>query len=189
MGHWYFADLATVGERRDVNAFNRIALTLPVLSDYVIARNGKPVTSVMFEDMVFEKPGPWGKHWWISRYRFQTKIIEPVFDMVQDVSKRFPGLSFRLDWDFEHEEFGTRLVRGGRVESHEYDAESRREALHRELTGAADDDDEEVCWEIDDRVVQEFSDRFDKLWRPKIYRALYSRRRRGEVRSGRSGNR
>jgi hypothetical protein len=189
MANWYFVDLAVIGVKKDVNAFNRIALSLPVLSDYVITRNGKPITSVMFEDMVFEKPEPWGKHWWSSWYRFQTRDLEPVFDMMQDVSKRYSGLCFRLDWDFEHEEFGTRLVRGGRVESHEYDAESRREALYKELTSATDGDDEGVDWEIDTRVAQEFSGRFDKLWRPKIYRTLYSRRRRGEVRSERSGDR
>jgi hypothetical protein len=189
MGNWYFIDLGVIGAKKNVNAFNRIAASLPVLSDYISARNGKPITSVMFEDMVFEKPEPWAKHWWRSWYRFQTRVLEPVFEMVQDASKQYPGLCFRLDWDYEHEEFGTRLVRGGRVESYEYDAESRREALYQELTSVTDGDDEEICWEIDARVAQEFSDRFDKLWRPKIYHTLYSRRRRGEVRSENSGKR
>jgi hypothetical protein len=143
----------------------------------------------MFEDMVFEKPEPWGRHWWSSWYRFQTRVLEPVFDMLQEASKRYPGLGFRLDWDFEHAEFGTRLVRGGRAQSHEYDAEARREALYQEMTSVMNGDDEEVCWEIDAKVVREFRDRFDKLWRPKIYRTLYSRRRSGEACSERSGNR
>lgn len=92
MSQWYFVDLSPVGVRKEVNAFNAIALKLPVLSDYVVSRRGKPITSVMFEDMVFEKPQPWGTNWSSSTFRFQTKIVEPAIEMVQDVSKRLPGL-------------------------------------------------------------------------------------------------
>ena len=178
MAHWYFVDLVMIGDRKDINAFNRIALQLPVLSDYVIDRNGKPVTFVMYEDMVFEKPRLWRKYWWCSGYRFQTRVAEPAVEMVRDVSKRFPGLCFRLDWDFEHEEFGTHFIRRGRIESHEFDAESRREDLFQELTGGAEDYDEDVFWEIDGKVAQEFADRFEKLWQPKIYRILDAQRHR-----------
>lgn len=53
MSQRYFVDLSPVGVRKEVNAFNAIALKLPVLSDYVVSRRGKPVTSVMFEEGVF----------------------------------------------------------------------------------------------------------------------------------------
>lgn len=175
MGNWYYAGLAAIGERRDVTAFRRVALKLPVLADYVVSRKGKPVTSVMFEDMVVEKPEPWGRHWRCGWYRFQTSDIEPVIETVREASLTYPRLCFRLDWNLEYEEFGTRLVRRGKATFHEFDASARREALYLELSDA--DGEEGVDdWEIDSRVSEEYRQRFDKLWRPRVYRILYSQR-------------
>jgi hypothetical protein len=86
MSTWNLISLAVIGDKKDVSAFHRVALHLPFLSHYVIERNGKPVRYAMFEDMIFEKPWLWCKHWWRSCYHFTIRDVEPAVEMVQDVS-------------------------------------------------------------------------------------------------------
>lgn len=86
MGTWNFVSLNIIGDKKDVSAFNRVALKLPVLSNYVIERNGKPVTQAMYEDMIFEKPQRWCKHWWHSWYHFSTRITESAVGNKRDAS-------------------------------------------------------------------------------------------------------
>jgi hypothetical protein len=174
MSHWYFAHLAVTGNRKDVNAFNRIALRLPVLSDYVTSRNGRPVTQVLYEDMVFETPLRWGQHWWRSWYLFQTRDIVPATEMVRGVSREYSGLCFQLDWDFEHEEFGSHFFRRGRDDSCKFDGQALRERIVQQLSRGKEDDNEEV----DDRFCEEVDRRLGSLWRKKTYDILRSQNHR-----------
>jgi hypothetical protein len=132
----------------------------------------------MFEDMIFEKPRRWGHDWWGSSYLFDTKDTQPVVQMVRDVSMSWPTLCFRLDWSCEQEEFSTHFIRNGRLEGHRFDVADRREELFQALTGGTEDCSADVDWQIDHTVSAECSARFEKLWRAKVYRILYSQRRR-----------
>lgn len=179
MAVWSFLDLAVIGDKKDVNAFDRVAMQLPVLSDYVIEKKGRPVTTVMFEDMVSEKPRRWRNYWWRSEYHFQTKNEKPAVAIIRRVSNRFPYLCFWLDCDCEHEEFRTHFIRNGRIESHKLDARQRIDDLYQRLTNGAEDCDlDDVDSQIDETVVQEMAARFKRLWQPKIHRILDARRRR-----------
>jgi hypothetical protein len=185
MSTWNFISLAVIGVKKDVSAFNRVALQLPVLSQYVIERNGKPVRSAMFEDMIFEKPWRWCKHWWRSCYHFMIRDVEPAVEMVQDVSKRHLNLCFRLDWNCEHEQYRTHLIRRGRVEYRDFDGGERRLDLLEELTGGAEDYGDEVEWEIDMIVTSEFERQFEKLWHRRTYKILYDQLHRKSKKRGR----
>lgn len=174
MGTWNYVSLAVIGEKKEVNAFNRIALTLPVLCDYVTKRRGKPVSSAMYEDMVFHQPSRWGTSWWWTRYSFSLNASEPV-EMVRHASKMFPQLCFRLDWDVEHEEFGTLLARKGRIQgSYRIDADALRDLLFNTMPWGEDDDENDVHLEIDCLLAEAFGNRFDQLWSFRICRILNS---------------
>jgi len=178
MGTWSFVSLTVIGDKKDVSAFDRVALQLPVLSDYVIERDGKPITWAIFEDMIFENPRRWCKHWWHSCYHFSTRVPESAIEMVQDVSKKYTSLCFQVDSNCEHEELRSNFIRRGRVEYQDYNAAQRREALFKELTCGVDDGNDEVDWEIDAIVSDEFKARCKRLWHRRIYRVLYAQRRR-----------
>jgi len=177
MATWTGVSLTVIGEKKAVSAFDRGALQLPVLSEYVTERDGKPITWAIFEDMIVEKPSRWCRYWWCSGYHFMTKDPQPTIEMVQDVSSNHLNLCFQLDWDCEHEEFRTHFVRRGRLESKAFDAKRRRHKLFEELTDGSDGDDA-VDWEINAIVSREFSETCRRLWHSRIYGILYSQRRR-----------
>jgi hypothetical protein len=207
MGTVCFLHLAvTGGTKLEVDAFDRIALSLPVLSEYVIERDGKPIDYAMYEDMVFEPPRRWGRHWWRSRYDFNMIEPRPAVELLQSASSKFPRLCFQVDWSYEHEEYGSYFCYRSKVEAREYAGQRLRERFYQQLVKAAstggyikgwprapkkrivqywtrpeDDGQDEIALAVDSYVDGRFCEviyaRLEKLWRRKTFDILRAQRR------------